>query len=142
MADNRALRTSCSLLDRLRLRPDDPEAWAEPYTATDGSSMVSRLATPDADAQDVTQNVSAQTRGQNARFCIRPIPELCAWLKTVTGHALSDYLDACRRQGTVGDGEVATRLENLEARQGLERVSKKKSMLNCWRRRRAACVCA
>jgi RNA polymerase sigma-70 factor (ECF subfamily) len=123
MDDNRAQRTSGTLLGRLRSQPDDADAWAE-FVRRYGPRIYQwcldwRL--QPADAQDVTQNVLLKLLGKMRDFEYDPAQSFRAWLKTVTSHALSDYLSACRRQGNAAEGNLAGQLENLEARDGLQR---------------------
>src|SRR5262245_53912191 len=100
MADDRGQRTSGTLLGRLRHAPDDPGGWAE-FVRRYGPRIYQwcldrRL--QEADAQDVTQNVLLKLVAKMRTFEYDPKQSFRAWLKTVTGHALIDYLDARRRQ--------------------------------------------
>ena len=75
----------------------------------------------EADAQDVTQEVLARLVRKLRTFTYDPHKgTFRGWLKTLTHHALCDYLED-RGRGGAGKGspEVLARLDTLEARQDL-----------------------
>jgi RNA polymerase sigma-70 factor (ECF subfamily) len=74
----------------------------------------------DADAQDVTQTVLVKLAEKLRSFRYDPQRSFRGWLKTLTHHALSDFLDSRRRPGRgSGDDQVLALLEKLEARADL-----------------------
>src|SRR6516165_10383802 len=122
MAEFSASSTSVSLLSRIRRDATDPEAWRE---------FVNRYAPKiyrwcrqwrlqEADAEDVTQNVLAKLVSKLRTFDYDPTLSFRGWLKTVTQHALCDFLAERRRPGLgSGDSAVAGLLESVEAQTDL-----------------------
>jgi RNA polymerase sigma-70 factor (ECF subfamily) len=111
--------TRVSLLGRLRHDPGDQEAWAQ-FVEHYGGRIYDwclRWHLQDADAQDVTQTVLLKLAARLREFQYDPTRSFRAWLKTVTHHAWSDFVEANRRGRSSGDSVV---LANLEARQDLE----------------------
>lgn len=99
-----APETSVSLLERLRLSPNDPVAWDD---------FVRRYATAiydwcrqwnlqDADARDVTQSVMLKLVKRLRTFEYDPAHSFRAWLRTVAHHAWIDFATERRRAGAVG----------------------------------------
>jgi RNA polymerase sigma-70 factor (ECF subfamily) len=72
------------------------------------------------DAQDVTQTVLLQLASKLRTFAYDPTLRFRAWLKTLTHHAWSDFLSACRTaiKGS-GDSGVQLLLDNVQARDEL-----------------------
>jgi RNA polymerase sigma factor (sigma-70 family) len=96
--------TSVSLLERLRLTPDDPDAW---------SDFVERYATviydwcrqwnlQDADAQDVTQVVMLKLVQRLRTFEYDPRQSFRSWLRTVAHNAWIDFVAERSRSGANG----------------------------------------
>ena len=116
------MRTRASLLLRLRQAPPDQEAWAE-FVDRYGRQIHAwcrRWGLQEADAQDVTQTVLLQLASRLRTFSYDPALRFRAWLKTLTHHAWSDFLSACRPadKGS-GDSGVQGLLDNLQARDEL-----------------------
>jgi RNA polymerase sigma-70 factor (ECF subfamily) len=75
---------------------------------------------PDADAEDVTQNVLLRLARKMETFVYDPARSFRAWLKTLTHHAWRDYV-ADREQAGRGsaDSSVDELLNRVEARDDL-----------------------
>jgi RNA polymerase sigma-70 factor (ECF subfamily) len=116
--------TSVSLLGKLRQDPRDQEAWRD-FVQRYGPKIVRwcrQWKLQEADAEDVTQIVLVKLAQKLGSFQYDPSQRFRGWLKTITYHALSDYVQARRRPGQGGGGdEVAQVLESLEARDDLVR---------------------
>jgi RNA polymerase sigma-70 factor (ECF subfamily) len=115
-------RTRTSLLFRLRQAPPDQQAWAE-FVDRYGRQIhawCQRWGLQEADAQDVTQTVLLQLATKLQTFAYDPTLRFRAWLKTLTHHAWSDFLRACRPavKGS-GDSGVHHLLDNVQARDDL-----------------------
>jgi RNA polymerase sigma-70 factor (ECF subfamily) len=117
-------RTGSVLLSLLR-DPDDPSAWkvfVERY-----GPIIYRWCRSwhlqEADAQDVTQNVLIQLVQKLRTFTYDPAKgAFRGWLKTLTYHAWSDYLERQRRGGVgSGNSAVLERLQSIEAREDLQK---------------------
>jgi RNA polymerase sigma-70 factor (ECF subfamily) len=120
--DGTLLRTQASLLFRLREAPDDQEAWSrfiaryEPQVG----AWCRRWGLQEADAADVVQNVLLRLTQKLRTFTYDPSQRFRGWLKTVTLHALSDYMQAQQRAGHgSGDSGVVDLLKEVEARDDL-----------------------
>jgi RNA polymerase sigma factor (sigma-70 family) len=122
MAGDCTSRTGSVLL-LLLSNPADPNYW---------SAFVERYAPkiygwcrqhglPEADAQDVTQDVLTQLVQKLGTFVYdRHKGSFRGWLKTLTHHAWCDYVESRQRAGLVGDNnEVLHCLETLAASQDL-----------------------
>ncbi len=126
MTDAPDLRTSATLLGRLRNLPTDQVAWSE-FVDRYGVVIYGwcrRWHLQDADARDVTQAVLASLCIKMRTFVYDTRLSFRGWLRTLTHHALSD-LAAARRPGArgAGSGEDSDWLESLEAREDLiERI--------------------
>jgi RNA polymerase sigma-70 factor (ECF subfamily) len=119
-----SLRTRVSLLLRLRQSPPDQQSWAE-FVDRYGRQIhawCQRWGLQEADAQDVTQTVLLALASKLRTFSYDPTLRFRAWLKTLTHHAWSDFLSACRPadKGS-GDSGVQYLLDNLQARDELTR---------------------
>jgi RNA polymerase sigma-70 factor (ECF subfamily) len=116
--------TRLSLLGRLGHDPGDAAAWAE-LVDHYGSKVVlwcRRCGLQEADAHDVTQDVLLRLAAKMKDFRYDPSKSFRAWLKTLTHHALSDFLEArCRSARGSGDSAVLDQLNNVEARSDLLR---------------------
>ena len=122
MPDDDPLKTSLTLLGRLRQDPKDQATWSE-FVARYGPRIMQwcrewRL--QESDAQDVTQDVLLKLNGLIARFVYDPSGSFRGWLKTLTHHAWRD-LAAERRRSSLGAGErsVTELLGNLQAGENL-----------------------
>jgi RNA polymerase sigma-70 factor (ECF subfamily) len=114
--------TRISLLGRLRRNPTDQAAWAELIAHYGGKihAWCLRWGLQEADAQDVTQDVLLKLAKAMEGFTYDPARSFRAWLKTLTNHALSDFLRGRPRipQGS-GDSQVLDLLHSIEAREDL-----------------------
>ncbi len=122
MRDAPDLRTSASLLGRLRHQPTDQEAWSE-FVDRYGARIYGwcrRWDLQDADARDVTQAVLARLCIKMKTFPYDPALSFRGWLRTLTHHTWSDLV-ASRRLVAAGHGggEDPDWLESLEARDDL-----------------------
>jgi RNA polymerase sigma-70 factor (ECF subfamily) len=135
MSDEIASRTGSTLLVLLR-DPGDPAAWSA-FVARYGPRIYGwcrgrRL--QEADAQDVTQNVLLKLVKKLRTFTYDPQKgTFRGWLKTLTYHALSDYLESRQRQGTgTGDSAIQERLQSEEDRRDLLRSLEEAFDLEVW----------
>src|SRR5262245_12578742 len=114
--------TRVSLLGRLRRDPGDPAAWQE-FVEHYGGKIYGWCRVwnlQEADAQDVTQNVLLRLSQKMGEFQYDPTRSFRAWLKTLTHHAWSDFLEVRRRPGQgSGDSQVMRLLDTVEARDDL-----------------------
>ena len=112
------LKTSLTLLSRLRRDPRDQAAWSE-FVARYGPRIRQwcrgwRL--QESDAQDVTQDVLLKLNGLMATFVYDPSGSFRGWLKTLAHHAWRDLAAERRRAGLGGgDGRVFELLGSLQA---------------------------
>jgi RNA polymerase sigma-70 factor (ECF subfamily) len=118
MSDNDSLKTSLTLLGRLRRDPKDQAAWSE-FVARYGPRILQWCRgwkLQESDAHDVTQDVLLKLNGLMGRFVYDPSGSFRGWLKTLTHHAWRDLVDERRRSGLEdGDGSVFERLGSLPA---------------------------
>jgi RNA polymerase sigma-70 factor (ECF subfamily) len=114
--------TRITLLGRLRLDPGNQAAWGE-FVEHYGAKIYGwcrKWDLQEADAQDVTQNVLLKLAQKLREFAYDPARSFRAWLKTLTHHAWSDFLESRQRPGLgSGDSRVAGILESVEARADL-----------------------
>jgi RNA polymerase sigma factor (sigma-70 family) len=122
MSPASASRTSPTLLGRLRQAPTDQEAWAC-FVDRYGPKIYEwcrawRL--QEADAEDVTQAVLLRLARRMGRFAYDPAKSFRGWLRTLTRHAVCDFLKQ-RKGGHVGSGDsqVLEWLQTVEAREDL-----------------------
>jgi RNA polymerase sigma factor (sigma-70 family) len=118
MPDDDPLKTSLTLLGRLRRDPKDQAAWSE-FVARYGPRILQWCrgwGLQESDAQDVTQDVLLKLNGLMARFVYDSSGSFRGWLKTLTHHAWRD-LAAERRRSRLGAGDrsVSVLLESLQA---------------------------
>ena len=114
--------TSPSLLGRLRRDPTDQQAWRA-FVQRYGPKIYRwcrQWKLQEADVEDVTQNVLLKLAAKLQSFVYDPAQSFRGWLKTLTAHALSDFVADRRRPGQgSGDSQVADLLDTLEARADL-----------------------
>ncbi len=94
MDDTPSLRTSVTLLVRLREHPEDQEAWTR-FVNHYGPMLYRwsrRWGLQDADAQDVSQRVLVKLVSRLRQLTYDPSRSFRAWLHTLARHAWSDYL--------------------------------------------------
>jgi RNA polymerase sigma-70 factor (ECF subfamily) len=122
-SDPSAASTSATLLNRVR-SPLDQEAWNE-FVERYGRRIYGwcrQWGLQEADAEDVTQDVLLRLARKMRGFAYDPSRSFRGWLRTLTHHAWSDFLEGRKRPGAgSGDGEVARALEQVEARDDLTR---------------------
>ena len=116
------LRTSVSLLARLRLAKPDQAAWGE-FVERYGRKIYGwcrHWGLQGADAEDVTQEVLLKLSSKMQDFRYDRSGSFRAWLKTLTHHAWQDFVTSRRRAGEA-DGGSAIRdvLQTVEAREDL-----------------------
>ena len=118
------LRTSASLLARLRRPQIDQEAWAE-FVRRYGPLLYRwcrHWQVQEADAQDVTQAVLTKLVVKLQAFEYDATRSFRAYLKALAGYAWRDLLDGRKRAGAgAGDSTCLERLEAVEARDDLLR---------------------
>jgi RNA polymerase sigma-70 factor (ECF subfamily) len=111
-------RTSISMLAKLRQDPTDQAAWSE-FVRRYGPWIYRwcrQWHLPEADAQDVTQNVLLVLAKQMRTFTYDPALSFRAWLKTVTHHTWNRYVANRSRPGRgTGDSAVLELLRNVAA---------------------------
>jgi RNA polymerase sigma factor (sigma-70 family) len=114
--------TSPSLLGRLQRDPTDQAAWAE-FVRRYGPKIYGwcrHWKLQEADAEDVTQDVLARLATKLRNFVYDPSLSFRGWLKTLTEHALSDFLVERQRPGLgSGDSRILELLQAVEARADL-----------------------
>jgi RNA polymerase sigma-70 factor (ECF subfamily) len=114
--------TRITLLGRLRLDPGNQVAWGE-FVEHYGAKIYGwcrKWELQEADAQDVTQNVLMKLAQKLREFAYDPSRSFRAWLKTLTHHAWSDFVESRQRPGLgSGDSRVAGMLQSVEARADL-----------------------
>jgi RNA polymerase sigma factor (sigma-70 family) len=126
MTDAPDLRTSATLLGRLRDVPTDQMAWSE-FVDRYGAVIYGwcrRWHLQDADSKDVTQAVLATLCIKMRTFRYDNTLSFRGWLRTLTHHTLID-LAAGRKPSLRGAGALEEEgwLESLEAREDLvERI--------------------
>jgi RNA polymerase sigma factor (sigma-70 family) len=114
-------RTSPSLLGRLCRDPTDQAAWAE-FVDRYGRKIYGwsrQWNLQDADAQDVTQAVLVRLAQRMPTFAYDRNRSFRGWLRTLTQHALCDFLKSRARAAREGGGQLEAVLESLEARETL-----------------------
>jgi RNA polymerase sigma factor (sigma-70 family) len=114
--------TRITLLGRLRRDPTNQAAWGE-FVEHYGRKIYGwcrKWNLQEADAQDVTQNVLLKLAQKLREFTYDPSRSFRAWLKTLTHHAWSDFVESRQRPGLgSGDSQVAGLLSSIEARDDL-----------------------
>jgi RNA polymerase sigma factor (sigma-70 family) len=114
--------TRVTLLGRLRRDPTNQSIWAEfvEHYGTKIYAWCRKWSLQEADAQDVTQNVLLKLADKMRTFEYDPSRSFRAWLKTLTHHAWSDFVESRRRPGLgSGDSGMVDLLHSVEARDDL-----------------------
>jgi RNA polymerase sigma-70 factor (ECF subfamily) len=114
--------TLVTLLGRLRRDPTNPAAWSQfvEHYGTKIYGWCRKQGLQEADAQDVTQNVLLKLAGKMRDFSYDASRSFRAWLRTLTHHAWSDFLESRGRPGLgSGDSQVKDVLDNVAARDDL-----------------------
>lgn len=114
--------TSPTLLGRLRQEPTDQEAWAQ-FVERYGRRIYGwcrQGKLQEADAEDVTQMVLLRLAERMRGFAYDPSRSFRGWLRTLTRHAWSDFVEARQRGGRAsGDSDTTACLHTLPAREDL-----------------------
>src|SRR5262245_7857340 len=114
--------TRGTLLGRLRRDPTNAAAWGEFVDHYGGKiyQWCRKWHLQEADAQDVTQNVLLKLAQKMKEFSYDPTRSFRAWLKTLTHHALSDFLESWQQpdRGS-GNSQVGEMLKSVQARDDL-----------------------
>jgi RNA polymerase sigma factor (sigma-70 family) len=124
VSEDDSLRTSVTLLDRLRQHPRDQSAWND-FVARYQPHLLKwcrgwRLKEPD--AQDVTQAVLLKLSYLMMNFAYDPSRSFRGWLRTLAHHAWRDLVAERKREGIgSGDSRMGEFFESLEAGDDLVR---------------------
>lgn len=114
--------TRITLLGRLRHDPNNQAAWGE-FVEQYGRKIYGwcrKWNLQEADAQDVTQIVLLKLAQKLREFSYDPSRSFRGWLKTLTHHAWSDYVESQARPGQgSGDSRVGGMLQSVAARDDL-----------------------
>jgi RNA polymerase sigma-70 factor (ECF subfamily) len=114
--------TRITLLGRLRRDPTNQAAWGE-FVEQYGPKIYGWCRTwglQEADAQDVTQNVLLKLAQRLREFQYDPARSFRAWIKTLTHHAWSDFVESRQKAGRgSGDSAVHGLLHSVAARDDL-----------------------
>jgi len=114
--------TSPTLLGRLQQEPADQDAWAQ-FVERYGRRIFAwcRLGgLQEADAEDVTQMVLTRLAERMRTFTYDPSRSFRGWLRTLTRHAWSDFVEARQRGGRAsGDSGTEAALHTVPARDEL-----------------------
>jgi RNA polymerase sigma-70 factor (ECF subfamily) len=115
--------TSLTLLERIQVNPDDPQAWRLFVDRYQPQIRRWCLAwgMQDSDADDVAQDVLVKLFSALRKFHYDPDRSFRAWLKTVTQHAWSDFLAARRKDPGRMAGPISQIADSAEAQSDLER---------------------
>jgi len=123
MPANRNTDTSRTLLERIQVHPDDPQAWrlfVERYQPRIRRWCLA-WGLQDSDADDVAQDVLVKLFAALRKFKYDPARSFRAWLKTVTQHAWSDFRAARRKDPGHNAGSIALVADSAEAQTDFER---------------------
>jgi RNA polymerase sigma factor (sigma-70 family) len=124
MKHDQDLRTSASLLGRVRQDAGDQAAWTE-FVGRYGPKIYAwcrHWQLQESDAQDVTQEVLLQLVEKLRHFHYDRSRSFRAWLRPLVHHAWHDFVTKRGRPGQgSGDSDVWERLQTIEAREDLER---------------------
>jgi RNA polymerase sigma-70 factor (ECF subfamily) len=122
MDDTSSSETSPTLLGRLRQQPSDQAAW-EQFVERYGGLILAwcrQAQLQDADIEDITQIVLIKLTDKLKTFAYDPSKSFRGWLRTLTRHAWSDFVESRQRAGRgSGDSEVEQLLHTLPARDNL-----------------------
>ncbi len=107
---------------RLQRFPADPEAWdefVERYRPMIRAWCL-KWHLQDSDADDVVQDVLVKLVAAIRKFQYDPARSFRAWLKTVTQHALSDFVASRRKDPGLKAASIEQIAESAEAKTDLE----------------------
>jgi RNA polymerase sigma factor (sigma-70 family) len=122
MTSSSAMRTSITLLERLKFSPTDQEAWGE-FVRRYGPQVYCwcrHWHLQEADAEDVTQTVMLKLGEKLRTFHYDSARSFRAYLKTLARYAWCDFL-ADRPRAVNGDSDVRDQLGKVEAGDDLAR---------------------
>jgi RNA polymerase sigma factor (sigma-70 family) len=114
--------TSVTLMMRVQKFPADPRAWdefVERYRPMIRAWCL-KWHLQDSDADDVVQDVLVKLVAAIRKFQYDPARSFRAWLKTVTHHALSDFVASQRKDPGRTAGSIDMIADSAEARTDLE----------------------
>jgi RNA polymerase sigma factor (sigma-70 family) len=114
--------TSITLMMRLQRFPADPQAWdefVERYRPMIRAWCL-KWQLQDSDAEDVVQDVLVKLVAAIRKFQYDPARSFRAWLKTVTQHALSDFVASHRKDPNQTAAPIDMVAESVEAKSDLE----------------------
>lgn len=120
MSDLSSLRTSPSLLARLREHPSDPSAW-ELFVARYQPRLLEwcrHWGLQDADCHDICQTVLLRLAAKLRVFAYDSTQSFRGWLYTLTRHAWADFVADLQKR--VQPADPAAALQELAAREDLE----------------------
>jgi RNA polymerase sigma-70 factor (ECF subfamily) len=122
MDDTPSSQTSPTLLGRLRQQPSDQAAW-EQFVERYGRLILAwcrQAQLQDADIEDVTQIVLVKLADKMRTFDYDAAKSFRGWLRTLTRHAWSDFVESRQRAGRgTGDSQTEGLLYTLPARDEL-----------------------
>jgi RNA polymerase sigma-70 factor (ECF subfamily) len=122
MDSSSASHTSPTLLGRLRQDPTDQAAWAQ-FVERYGRRIYTwcrQGGLQEADAEDVTQMVLVRLAERMRNFAYDSSKSFRGWLRTLTRHAWSDFVQARQRGGRAsGDSDTVASLHSVPARDDL-----------------------
>ena len=114
--------TSVTLMMRLQKFPADSQAWdefVERYRPMIRAWCL-KWHLQDSDADDVVQEVLVKLVAAIRKFQYDPARSFRAWLKTVTQHALSDFVASRRKDPELAAAPIEMIAESAEAKTDLE----------------------
>lgn len=122
--DRTPMRTSASLLGRLRLGVPGQDDWGD-FTRRYGPMIhqwCRHWKLQEADAEDVTQEVLTRLASRLRAFEYDPSKSFRAYVKTVAHFAWCDLIDSRKKSGAGGSGDSAMieQLQAIEARDDLQ----------------------
>lgn len=123
MPASRDTDTSLTLLERIQVNPEDPQAWrlfVERYQPRIRRWCLA-WGLQDSDADDVAQDVLVKLFAALRKFRYDPERSFRAWLKTVTQHAWIDFVTARRKDPGHDAGPIGQVADSAEAQSDLER---------------------
>ena len=144
MDDTPSSQTSPTLLGRLRQQPSDQAAW-EQFVERYGRLILAwcrQARLQDDEIEDVSLIVLIQLADKTMTFAYDPSRSFRGWLRTLTRHAWSDFVESRQRRGR---GPATVRWRSTCTRCRPEtiwwRAWRSSSTVKCWRRRPPASAC-
>lgn len=120
MSRDSSLKTSPSLLGRLRESPQDESAWEEFVRRYQPRLLAwgRRWGLQESDAQEVAQNVMVRLASKLRVLSYDPSLSFRGWLYTIAWNAWSDFVSDQRKRGVQDDPTEV--LQSVAAREDLE----------------------